>query len=87
MAGEAQRSVVPRRPLESDLDRRADHGPVVCWGIRPDYDVCWGPGWSLVEYFVPFREWNGSKSCLLDPLTPCIKQFTDFIDRLGVGTR
>jgi hypothetical protein len=62
MAGEAKGSVVSRRPLESDVDRGFVHGPVVHWGIGTDYDVCWGPGWSLAEFVVPFHKWNGGKS-------------------------
>jgi hypothetical protein len=74
MAGEAQRSVVSRRPLESDVDRRVVHGPVVHWGVRADHDICWGTDRPCIESIVPFHKWIGGEPPKLDPR---MKHFTD----------
>jgi MFS family permease len=61
VAEETQRSVVSRRPLESNVDRRAYHGPVIYWGIGADHDVDWGPDRSCAEYIVHLCEWSGGR--------------------------
>jgi hypothetical protein len=75
---------VSRRPLESNVDRRVDHGPVIYWGIGADHDVDWGPDRSCAEYIMHLCEWSGGKSYQLDPLILDIRTFTYFIGRISI---
>jgi hypothetical protein len=65
VAGTAQRSLVSRRPLESDVDRRVVHGAAIRCSVGANHNICGRSDRSLAEFDVSLYQWNGCRSSSL----------------------
>src|SRR5882757_3587106 len=74
VAGAAQRSLVSRRPFESNMDRRVVPGAAIHWGVGTTHRVCRWSDRTHVEFVMSLYEWSGgmSLSLLMRGVTHCV---------------